>query len=171
MLMNNQVLVLNQNYEALYVTNMKRAVTLIYLGKVEIVEKDGDLILRSAGGSFSLPAPTIVRLFQYKKVPGKRASLSRRNIMIRDDHACQYCGTKKGEMTVDHIIPKSQKGKNTWENLVTACLKCNNKKNNRTPKEANMHLIAIPTAPGYVATMYIYIRKIRDEWKPYMFMN
>ena len=85
--------------------------------------------------------PSIIRMLYYIRRPMQKVALTKKNVLIRDDHICQYCGLR-GErlMTVDHVTPKSRGGPSTWENLVCACMRCNNRKNNRTPREANMSL-------------------------------
>jgi 5-methylcytosine-specific restriction endonuclease McrA len=132
-MLHSQVLVLNQNYEPMTITNVKKAIILIYLGKAEIIEKN-DAYIHSV--SISYPLPSIVRLTRYINVPRKRIILSRKNIIKRDGHQCQYCGIRTGPVTIDHVTPRVRGGEDTWENLVCACVRCNNKKGNRTPEEA-----------------------------------
>ncbi|MEE4310501.1 MAG: HNH endonuclease [candidate division KSB1 bacterium] len=164
-----QVLVLNQNYEPMTITDAKKAIILIYLGKAELVEKHDSLLVRSV--TVALPMPSIVRLTRYISVPRKRIVLSRKNIVKRDGHRCQYCGTTHGPITVDHVIPKGRGGKDTWENLVCACTRCNNKKGNRTPEEANMTLARRPQKPSHIFFIRYFIGKLDNRWKPYLFMN
>jgi len=164
-----QVLVLNQNYEPMTITNAKKAIILIYLGKAELVEKHDSVLVRSV--TVALPMPSIVRLTRYISVPRKRIVLSRKNIVKRDGHRCQYCGTTHGPITVDHVIPKGRGGKDTWENLVCACTRCNNKKGNRTPEEANMTLARRPQKPSHIFFIRYFIGKLDNRWKPYLFMN
>lgn len=164
-----QVLVLNQNYEPMSITNAKKAIILIFLGKAEIIENHNNLMVRSI--NLSLPLPSIVRLTRYISVPRKRIVLSRKNIIKRDNHQCQYCGTTIGPVTVDHIIPKDRGGEDTWENLVCACTKCNNKKRNRTPEEAKMILLKKPQKPSHIFFIRYFIGKLDKSWKPYLFMN
>ena len=140
--LNKNVLVLNQNYEPLSVCSAKRAFLLLYMGKAEMIEKCDGLKIHSVVQSF--PLPSVVRLWRYVKSPRKKVLLTRRNIIIRDNHTCCYCGTTKGPMTVDHVIPKHLGGTDSWENLVCACEKCNNKKGDRTPAQAGMKLLKKP---------------------------
>lgn len=168
-MLNIHVLVLNQNYEPMTITNAKKAIILLYLGKAEIVEKYNNHAVRSVSCSF--PLPSIVRLVHYIRVPHKRIVLSRRNIIKRDGHKCQYCGTKVGPVTVDHIIPKSYGGKDTWENLVCACIRCNNRKGDRTPDEAGMKLLSKPQRPNHIFFIRYFVGRIDSRWKPYLFMN
>ncbi len=164
-----QVLVLNQNYEPMTITNVKKAIVLVYLGKAELVEKYDSLVVRSI--TISLPLPSIVRLTRYISVPRKRIVLSRKNIIKRDAHSCQYCGNSSGPITVDHVIPKGRGGEDSWENLVCACTKCNNKKGNRTPEEAGMNLLKRPLKPSHLFFIRYFIGKLDHRWKPYLFMN
>jgi len=163
-----QVLVLNQNYEPLMICNAKRAIILVYLGKAEIVERD-EFWVRSVRQAF--PLPSIVRLVRYIQRPRKQVVLSRKNILKRDNHRCQYCGASKKPLTVDHVIPKERGGEDSWENLVTACVDCNSKKGNRTPEEANMPLLSRPRRPTYVIFLRRFVGVVDDRWKPYLFMD
>ncbi|MEW6684916.1 MAG: HNH endonuclease [Candidatus Edwardsbacteria bacterium] len=167
-MLDRHVLVLNQNYEPLSICKAKRAIVLVYLGKAEIVERDGRLI-HSVSGSF--PLPSVVRLSFYVKTPKKDINLTRQNIIKRDQHTCQYCGTTKGPLTTDHIIPKSQGGEDSWENLVCACIKCNNKKGDRNPKEAKMPLYRRPKKPHYLTFIHCFITAPDSHWKPYLFLE
>ena len=167
-LLKKYVLVLNQNYEPLSVCNAKKAIILIYLGKAEIIER-GALSLRSASKSF--PFPLVVRLIMYIRVPYKKVVLTRKNIIKRDHHQCQYCGGKSSPMTVDHIVPKTMGGADSWENLVCACVSCNNKKGNRTPEQAGFLLIRTPLKPNHLTFIQYFVGIRSDKWKPYLFMT
>ena len=165
--MEGHVLILNQDYSALTLCSVKRAVILILLGKVELVEALPDQFVRSP--SQRVPWPSIIRLKQYASVPYKRVMLTRRNVLQRDGHNCQYCGAG-GQLTVDHVRPKSRGGGDTWENLVAACVHCNNRKGNKTPEEANMDLDRRPFRPSYVMFIRDRVGQLRDAWKPYLFL-
>lgn len=159
---------LNQNYQPLTVVSAKKAIILYFLQKVEIVEHHKNVVHSQF---FALPLPSIIRLTCFARIPKKRVELSRINVFKRDDHRCQYCGTKKGPLTLDHIIPKTRGGQDTWENLVTACMKCNNTKGSRTPDEANMPLLKRPRRPDYLFFMQYFIGIAEECWKPYLYMN
>lgn len=163
-----KVLLLNQNYEPLTVVSAKKAIVLYYLQKVEIVEKRD----KHVHSQFVIyPVPSIIRLTCYVRVPKKRVELNRSNVLRRDSFQCQYCGTRKHPFTLDHVMPKTRGGEDSWENLVCACVKCNNIKGNRTPDEANMSLLKKPKRPNYLFFMQYFIG-IREEcWKPYLYMN
>ena len=166
--LNKQVLVLNQNYEPMSVCDVRRAIILIYLGKAEIIEKDSGFI-RSV--RVSIPFPLVVRIVVYIHVPSKRIVLSRKNIIKRDGHVCQYCGDQSVPMTVDHMIPKNFGGNDSWENLVCSCVECNNKKGNRTAEQANMRLLRKPRKPNHLSFIRYFLGVKNDKWKPYLFMN
>ncbi len=91
--------------------------------------------------------------------------------MKRDNYQCQYCGSRSIELTIDHIIPKSRGGDDSWDNLTTACIKCNNKKGNRTPEEAAMKLLNTPKKPNHILILRRTVYNIDDTWKPFLFMD
>ncbi|MGB9702325.1 MAG: HNH endonuclease [Candidatus Kapaibacteriota bacterium] len=102
-------------------------------------------------------------------MPNRNIDLTRKNIMKRDGMQCQYCGKKHIQLTVDHILPKSRGGKDEWENLVTACYECNNKKGNRTPEEAGMKLLSIPKRPNPLSFIKNNLTARENSWKDYLF--
>jgi 5-methylcytosine-specific restriction endonuclease McrA len=166
--MDDQVLVLNQNYEPLNVTNARRAISLIYLGKAVVVERDSRTFHSQM---LTIEVPSVVRLAYYVKRPLPELKLSRRSVLARDGHRCQYCGTRGKGVTIDHVVPRNRGGKTDWSNLVCACIKCNNKKGNRTPAEADMTLIRKPRRPKY--TPYISYSKFvaacqQEKWSQYL---
>lgn len=161
------MLVLNQNYEPITICNVWRAVVLAYLGKAEIISKLNGKRIRSVYRSFEYPS--IVRLSVFVRVPFKKIILSRKNILRRDNHKCQYCGSTTN-LTIDHIIPKSKGGDETWENLVTACIKCNNKKGDRTPEDSKMSLRTKPKKPSHITFIKNFAGNVEEDWKPYLFM-
>jgi 5-methylcytosine-specific restriction endonuclease McrA len=167
-MLNRAVLLLNQNYEPLTVCNVKRAVILIFLGKAEMIEKNSGM-LHSV--SLQIPIPSVVRLSRHVKIPQKRIILNRKNLLIRDNSTCQYCGRKVQPLTIDHVIPKHYGGKDSWENLVVACQTCNNKKGNKTPDQAGMHLIRTPQKPHYFFYLHKIIGVKDSHWKPYLFLK
>ena len=97
--------------------------------------------------------------------------LSRKNILLRDKHQCQYCANKSNPLTIDHIIPKERGGSESWANLVTAGQKCNRKKGNRTPEEANMPLLKHPQKPNRIHYFQHFIQESQSSWKPYLFLE
>ena len=140
-----KVLVLNASWEPLNICSWRRAIVLLLKGKAEQIEHNGKIIYTNQ------PLPTVIRLRSYVKIPYKEISLSRRNVLHRDNYTCQYCAIKKHDLTIDHIIPRSRGGTDSWDNVIAACLKCNVKKGNRTPREAGMPLLSSPRRPlGHV---------------------
>ena len=160
------VLVLNADYRALSVCSVERAVGLLWLDKVELVAADVARCLHSARAEH--PWPSVVRLRRYVRTPYRKVLLTRRNVFRRDGHRCQYCGAAEG-LTLDHVVPKSRGGPDTWENLVAACVPCNNRKGGRTPDEAQMPLARPPFRPSHVMYMRDFIGRAHEAWKPFLF--
>jgi 5-methylcytosine-specific restriction endonuclease McrA len=167
--LSKKVLVLNHNYEPLSICNVKKAIVLLYLGKAELIAACDGIRLRSV--YTSMPYPSIVRLSVFVRVPYKKIVLSRKNILRRDGHRCQYCGKTETMLTVDHVIPKAKGGTDSWENLVAACVHCNNKKGDQTLSEAKMTLLRKPIRPNHVMFIRHFVGTVDDHWKPYLFMN
>jgi 5-methylcytosine-specific restriction endonuclease McrA len=164
-----KVLVLNQNYEPMGVCSVKRAIILLFLEKGEVIENYPRSHVRGVNTSF--PAPSIIRLHLFIYVPQKKLSLSRKNILKRDNFVCQYCGTRSLPMTVDHVVPRQRGGSYSWENLVCACTKCNTKKGNRTPEEAHFTLHTRPHKPSGIMFIQQMVGIADERWKPYLFLN
>lgn len=160
------VLVLNASYEPLNITSWRRAMVMLLKGKAEGLEHDSSRSIRP-----DLLQPTVIRLRQFVRVPYRQVPLTRRNIFHRDDHTCQYCGCGNGPLSVDHVLPRSRGGSDTWENVTTACLPCNVRKANRTPREAAMPLIRQPRRPpstlGFEASRQIRAG-VHSEWAKYV---
>lgn len=163
------MLVLNQNYEPLGICSLEKAVILLWLGKAEMVEVKPNRAIHTSRAVW--PWPSVVRLNTYIRLPYKKVELSRRNILRRDGHRCVYCGRSTPPLTVDHVIPRSRGGGDLWENLVAACVRCNNKKGNRTPDEAEMPLRVKPFRPNYVTFLRTTVGTVAEEWEPYLFMR
>ena len=167
-----QVLLLNITYEPLRIINWRKAVTLLLLDKVEVLEEYGREI-RSV--SFTLRLPSVVRLLRFAKRPNTPIKFSRQNIYARDKYRCQYCGLRPPceELTYDHVIPKSRGGKTKWTNIVTCCIKCNRKKGGHTPKEARMKLIRKPSCPKWLPAVKITVgyREVPRTWRDYLYWN
>ena len=142
-------LLLNSSYEPLQVISWKKAITLFFLGKVEVVE-EYDHHIHSV--TIAIKAPAVVRLLRYAKKQKTTPPLSRINVFARDNFQCQYCGTslKASEATFDHVIPRSKGGVTSWTNVVTCCNRCNRLKGGRTPREAKMPLLKTPTQPDWL---------------------
>ena len=135
------VLVLNASYEPINICSWRRAITLVVKGAAEVKQFHERYV------HVSLQLPSVIRLLHYRRVPHRVQELTRRNILIRDGFRCQYCRThipRGTGLTLDHVVPRSQGGRSSWENMVAACEGCNRKKSNRTPEEAQMPLISQP---------------------------
>ncbi|MGQ9736151.1 MAG: HNH endonuclease [Thermaceae bacterium] len=159
-----RVLVLNATYELLGLASVKRGVLLVLSGSAEMLEESGAYLHTP---STKIPVPSVIRLKRMARRPRTRVPLNRRNILRRDRYTCQYCGRQGGELTVDHVLPKSRGGKSTWENLVTACRSCNLKKGDRTPEEAGMRLRNPPRAPR-LPLFLADLKEVPEAWKPYL---
>jgi 5-methylcytosine-specific restriction endonuclease McrA len=164
----SSVLVLNATYEPLSVVSLRRAVVLLLKEKAEIVEA-AEAELRSE--HVIMPMPLVIRLVYYVRIPYRVSlPLTRRTVLARDHYACQYCGDQppRKELTVDHVLPRSRGGRTTWDNVVAACQRCNGRKGNRTPEEANMRLRSRPSQPRYVALAMIESADARQVWRKYI---
>lgn len=156
--MNYSVIVLNADYQYLNYVPVRRAIALIVNGCVEVVKCDENSEICNVDRSVVIPKPEIVKLNKYvRQIYKSRVPLSKKNVFIRDSSTCQYCGDIG--TTIDHIIPKSRNGDNSWENWVTACLDCNLRKGNMTPREANMRLIRLPKMPTISEFILIKMKK------------
>jgi len=155
----NTVLVLNSDYTPLNVTDMRRGFILVIKGKAEVVKEDTKKIITTIG---EFVRPLVIRLLNYVNFRRKAIKVSRRRVMKRDGYECGYCGSKKN-LTIDHIIPRSKGGENTWKNMVTCCNKCNNLKDDKSPEQVGMKLRVKPYEPT------IFSAVISDEveliWK------
>ena len=169
--MGQRVLVLNASYEPLQIVSTRRAVVLLLQEKAELVEAT-EQRLRAQG--FSLDVPIVIRLVRYIRIPRRlRLPCSRRGVLTRDRETCQYCGTQpgRGQLTVDHVLPRSRGGLTTWDNVVAACRDCNHRKGGRTPEEANMVLLSKPRQPQYVAFALLGELERHDVWRKYAYSN
>jgi 5-methylcytosine-specific restriction endonuclease McrA len=167
------VLLLNVTYEPLQMISIQRAVNLLLTGKVEAVEGIARK-LRTPNTIFEVPS--VIRLTRFVNVPQRNVSWSKRGILRRDSYTCIYCGLQPGEkkqgrllsredFTVDHIIPRSRGGRNTWGNTACACYTCNQRKGSRTAHEAGMKLLFEPKRPR--VNYLVVSGNVPDEWKKY----
>jgi len=166
--LNKKVLLLNQSYQPLMTLGAKRAIILSFTEKVEVLERYSDEV-RSI--NLSIFIPSVIRLKDYVKLNQKRIPLSRKNILKRDGHICQYCNSKSNFMTVDHVIPKDKGGRDLWENLVAACVPCNTKKGNKLLKDIDMNLLKKPKAPSFLFNIQNELSNSQNSWKPYLFIK
>jgi len=163
------VLVLNASYEPINICAARRALVLVLKGLASAEAH--------APGQFhsqrqTVPLPSVIRLLEYRRIPHQTRALSRKNILMRDRYTCQYCQKvlNTGDLTLDHVIPRSRGGETTWENLVACCNPCNNKKGNRTPDEAGMKLFR-PPRPFSVHTgrqLMRLLARTDEQWKKYL---
>lgn len=158
----DKVLVLNADYTPLNVTTVFKGFNLVNKGKAEILKSSDQPIL---AGVNRFVRPLIVRLYKYIKFRYGKLKINRNRLFRRDNHECVYCGNKRN-LTIDHILPKSRGGKNSWLNLVTCCFSCNVKKDNKTPEEAGMRLFKKPYEPTILSEVINpNIESIWNEFK------
>ena len=167
-ILNRYVLVLNQSYEPLMVTSAKRAIIMMLMGKVEQVDNYREMV---HSPSFAMPLPSVVRLTKYVPVHNMDVVLTRKNVLKRDNHRCQYCGRTSVPLTLDHVLPQQRGGRDSWNNLVACCHPCNVRKGNRTPSESEMPLLKRPVKPTRITYFQKYVRKDQESWRPYLFME
>jgi len=159
----SKVLVLNATYVPINICSWKRALALLFKDKAESVEKSERLI----NNKFILPF--VIRLRHYVPAPLNGLVLTRKNVFLRDNFTCQYCG-KEGNLTIDHIFPKSRGGEDRWTNTVVCCVRCNNKKGDKTPDEAGMKLLSMPYKPPSMLYLHMTrLSRIPRIWHDYFF--
>ena len=142
------VVVFSQNYLPLNRINFRKAVVLLVTGKAEPINFFDDNIREIRAPNLVIKVPSVIRLYRSRERPWKIPPVSRKEILRRDEHQCQYCGNRK-QLTIDHVIPRSRGGKHIWNNVVIACALCNGRKGNKTPEEAKMTLLKKPQAPKH----------------------
>lgn len=166
--LNHEVLVLNSDYAPLNVCNIKRAIALIYLGKVDVLHIN-ERSVQTLRGVFE--SPSVVRLRHHVRRPMPELRLSRRSILARDKYTCQYCGQTGKDLTVDHVIPKRLGGPTSWDNLVCCCKKCNTKKGDKTLEKIGFVLHKQPSKPKYVPFISLtkFMSGARNRvWRDYL---
>ncbi|MGH9784117.1 MAG: HNH endonuclease [Terriglobia bacterium] len=169
-MLQSPVLVLNATYEPVNVCAARRAVILILNG-VALAEEQASGFIHST--RLAMPVPSVIRLLEYRRIPHQARALSRKNILLRDRNTCQFCGRvlSSAELTLDHVIPRSQGGKSAWENLVACCHPCNNRKGDRTPEQAGVKLLRTPR-PFNLHTSRHLMRLMahgNGQWRKYLF--
>lgn len=193
------VLVLNKFYQAIRVVNVRRAFSLLFRDLAEVIHIESDDAGQSRWQNLRLTewtelsalkaefepdgfdwihtvrlqiaVPRIIRLLGYDKLPRQDVKFNRRNIFARDGSRCQYCGKRFAttELSLDHVVPRSQGGRSTWDNIVCCCIKCNVKKGGRTPEQAHMHLISKPHKPRRSPVINIRLADARyASWKQFL---
>lgn len=162
--MSEKVLVLNSTHTPINITTWQRAMVMLYKGRAAGVAYNGRMI----NGRFRLPE--IIKLVNYVPMPYSEVVLSRKNIYLRDNHTCRYCGKTGGSLTIDHIVPRSRGGGDRWENMAVCCSRCNNRKGNKTLEEAGMKLTGTPYRPP--SSLYLHMTRLSgvpDSWYNYFF--
>ena len=180
------VLVVNRVFSPVSVIPARRAILLLYGGSAAALDETGDahawgtwqtLPVRAHDDgiplvSGQLRVPRVLHLVRYDRTPGLTVRLTRRNLMLRDQHQCQYCGKRPSlrDLNVDHVHPRSRGGADSWENLVVSCRLCNLKKGRRTPDEAGMKLLRSPQRPRWStsAQILLNLREPYQEWQPFL---
>lgn len=164
-----QVLLLNQSYEPILTIGWKKAVSMVFLGKVEVV-KEYNTEIRSQ--YLTIKAPAVVRLLSSFRRYKKKVRFSRINVIARDNCKCVYCDKRfpPSKLTLDHVIPRAKGGKTSWKNVVSCCEECNVKKADKTPEEAGMRLTKLPTIPKWLPFVFPW-RKIPEIWKDFCYLG
>jgi 5-methylcytosine-specific restriction endonuclease McrA len=164
--MNEAVLVLNANFQPINITSTYRAINLVLAEKATLV-MNGRGYIHSVSQAF--PLPSVIRLNRMVKRPRPIVKLTRKEIFRRDDYTCQYCGRKFHNLTIDHVIPRHMGGTTTWQNVVTACSRCNHLKGGLTPQQSGMQPLRAPKAPPSTAT-YLFGKHINQnqEWQEFL---
>jgi len=167
----SQTLVLNASLEPIHIVSWQRAIQLLFQGKVEVLEESNKKV-RSV--KLTIKVPLVLKLINYVPLHKKSHSIkfTRTNIFLRDSYQCQYCHKKhtKTQLTLDHVLPIVQGGRKRWENIVTACKKCNQKKGGRTPEQAGLKLKKNPTKPIWLPKerITLQIKYPNEKWKIYL---
>jgi len=159
-----RTLVLNAGYEPLAVVSYKRALVLVLHEKASVLAADETDPVRSS--TMCWPRPSVIVLRNYVRIPGRQVPVSRRGVLRRDLQRCAYCGGHA--TTIDHVLPRSRGGKDSWENLVACCLKCNNVKSDRTPKEMGWTLLVRPRAPHGPTWLVRGAERVEPDWSEYL---
>ena len=184
-MLQSSVLVLNRGYFPVSVTTVQRAFTMLYIGVARALDAEFRTFDFQSWSELSVAVheeniglvgrmvrvPRVVALNTFDRLPKRTVRFSRLNIMLRDQHTCQYCGHrfKRSQLNLDHVIPRARGGKTTWENIVTSCLQCNHRKGGRLPADAGLKLIRHPFRPRAIpffrptgnGTLY-------EQWKPFI---
>jgi len=164
------VLVLNASYEPINICAARRALVLVLKGIASAEELSANAVHSTRR---SMKVPSVIRLLEYRRIPHQTRALSRKNILMRDRYTCQYCLKilPTGELTLDHVVPRSRAGESAWENLVACCHQCNNRKGSRTPEEAGMKLVRQPKPFSLHTSRHLMrlLGKSDEQWRKYLF--
>jgi 5-methylcytosine-specific restriction endonuclease McrA len=170
LLMQTPVLVLNASYEPINICAARRAIVLVLKGLAMPEEENGHFL---HAARITMRVPSVIRLLEYRRIPHQTRALSRKNILLRDRNTCQYCGLllASGDLTLDHVIPRSRGGSSTWENLVACCHPCNRRKGNHLLIETDMKLLKEPRPFTLHTSRHIMrmIGRSDNKWRKYLF--
>ena len=188
--LNQQVLVLNRLWQAVNVCTARRALTLLFEGRAEVVSGGDDGSFQTFSFSqwqdfsreqpatdnvhtvsFKIRLPRVILLLIFDKLPKKEVKFTRYNIFERDKNMCQYCGRTfdRKDLNLDHVVPRHRGGPTSWENIVCSCVKCNTRKANRTPSEAGMILTRKPKRPKWRPFIQVtFGLPCHDSWKHFL---
>lgn len=168
-----EVLVLNAHRVAVSRVSWQDAFVMVCAGRAEILEEYEDRVVRTAREVY--PMPAVIRYLRATtKFFRKGPRFNRTNVYLRDKGICQYCGIKvdRAEFQIEHVIPRAQGGKSTWENVVVACHRCNQKKEDKTPAQAKMPLLSKPSKPkslpGTFSPVISWSEGMPKEWKSFI---
>lgn len=168
-----ETLMLTRGYMPHRIVAWQKAIAMSFTGRVEVVETY-DEVIRSV--RLAVNKPAVVRLTRAVRHCEPRVRFSRANVLLRDDHTCQYCGERRlgRDLTFDHVVPRAQGGVTSWTNIVTACRACNSEKGSRTPKQAGLTLLSEPVRPSSLPFKFKQLRVGRlvpDPWKSWVWWN
>lgn len=159
-----RTLVLNAGYEPLAVVTFRRALVLVLTGKASVVAEDDEPVI---GPTDVLGRPSVILLNRYVKIPYRQdVAATRRGVLRRDNHLCAYCG--KAASTIDHVVPRSRGGVDTWENLVACCLKCNNVKSDKALSSLGWKLRVVPSPPRGPQWQIRELEKPAPQWSAFL---
>ncbi len=184
-MLNSSVLVLNRSYLPVHVTSVGRAFSLIYRRAARAVndryetfdfEEWSQIVVPRDGAAIGtvrgrIQVPRVIVLMAFDRMPRRHVRYSRVNVFARDKYTCQYCGVRapRGQLNLDHVIPRALGGKTSWENVVCSCVACNRKKGGRTPSQAKLKLQRSPRRPRWTPLMTLISASIRyKEWRPFL---
>ena len=196
-MLNSTVLVLNRSYLPIHVTSVRRAFSLVYQGIARVVGDEYRTFDFDQWSGFRvhdrsashgnaaearpvewigtsrgpLPAPRVIILTVFDRVPRRHVRFSRANVMSRDGFTCQYCGDRppRSQLNLDHVVPRAHGGRSTWENVVASCLDCNRRKGGRTPEQAGLRLLRAPARPRWTPLASLLLPHNRHaEWHPFL---
>ncbi len=167
-----ETLVLSAVYEPVARVSWQRAMTLLFLGKVEVVEEYEDKFVHSV--TYEFRVPSVIRFLKALRGRKKAIKFSRESVYARDKGACQYCGEKiaRHEATYDHVLPRVSGGVTSWTNVVIACIPCNQRKGGRTPQQAGMKLRVLPLKPKHLPDVlrltFTYQKGMPESWRNWL---